>query len=90
MLFPKLVKIRQNVPTVEITDVRQAVIDAVQKIDIQNMDLRGLTVGITAGSRGIYGYAEIMKALIDIVKSLGGNPIIIPAMGTHGGASPEG
>ena len=42
------------------------------------------------GSRGIANIAAITKAAVDEVKSQGALPFIIPAMGSHGGATAEG
>ncbi len=50
----------------------------------------GQRVAITAGSRGIANMAEIVKACGDAVRAAGGNPFVMPAMGSHGGASAEG
>lgn len=51
---------------------------------------RGDQIAITAGSRGIGGLGELLSGIIDAVKSCGGEPFIIPAMGSHGGATSEG
>lgn len=50
----------------------------------------GDTVAITAGSRGICKIAPITRTVIDTLKRLGAGPFIVPAMGSHGGASPQG
>jgi hypothetical protein len=50
----------------------------------------GQTVAITAGSRGISNIAEVTKAAVDWAKSCGATPIIVPAMGSHAGATAEG
>jgi antitoxin (DNA-binding transcriptional repressor) of toxin-antitoxin stability system len=50
----------------------------------------GETVAITVGSRGIANIATITKAIVEHVKSLGGVPFIVPAMGSHGGGTAEG
>lgn len=89
-LFPRMVRVKQKIECQEISDVRQAVISEVRKLDLDGMGLKGLTVGITAGSRGIYALPEIIKAIADVVKEAGANPVIIAAMGTHGGGTPEG
>jgi hypothetical protein len=47
-------------------------------------------VAITAGSRGIGGFIQILSGVIDAVKAVGAEPFVIPAMGSHGGATPEG
>lgn len=50
----------------------------------------GKNIAITAGSRGIANVDVITKAIVDFVKSRGANPFIVPAMGSHGGATAEG
>ena len=50
----------------------------------------GMRIAITAGSRGVANVAVITKAIADFVKSRGGRPFIVPAMGSHGGATAEG
>lgn len=50
----------------------------------------GARIGITVGSRGIAGIAAIARAVVDFLKQKKARPFIIPAMGSHGGATPEG
>ena len=50
----------------------------------------GMEIAITAGSRGIANVDIITKAVVDFVKSRGAVPFIVPAMGSHGGATAEG
>jgi len=47
-------------------------------------------VAITAGSRGIGAFVEILSGVIDALKAVGAEPFVFPAMGSHGGATPEG
>ena len=51
---------------------------------------RGMNIAITAGSRGIANLDIITKAIVDFVKNQNANPFIVPAMGSHGGATAEG
>ena len=39
---------------------------------------KGADIAITAGSRGISNYKEILKAIVDYVKEKGGNPFLVP------------
>lgn len=48
------------------------------------------TVAIAVGSRGIAGLAQIVGSLVRLVVEAGGKPFLLPAMGSHGGATPEG
>jgi Lactate racemase N-terminal domain len=42
------------------------------------------------GSRGIANLHEIVSAVIRILRQTGAEPFIVPAMGSHGGATPDG
>lgn len=50
----------------------------------------GHRVAVGVGSRGISHLPLIVKTLCDRIKALGAIPIIIPAMGSHGGAESQG
>ena len=49
-----------------------------------------MRVAITAGSRGIRNVDIITRSVVNFVKSRGATPFIVPAMGSHGGATAEG
>lgn len=50
----------------------------------------GKQVAITAGSRGITSIPDILSAVAKCIRDFGGRPIVMPAMGSHGGATAEG
>lgn len=50
----------------------------------------GMTVAVTAGSRGIANVDIITRAVVDFVKARGAVPFLVPAMGSHGGATAQG
>jgi hypothetical protein len=84
-----MIKIKQTIPAPELSDVRQTMLNTLQR-ELKDTNFTGLTIGITVGSRGINRIPEILKAVIEFVKEHGGNPVLIPAMGTHGGGTVEG
>ena len=90
MLLPKMYQIRQTFERTVIKDIKGAVESALKKLSLEKSVKRGQRVAVTAGSRGIANIAEILKATIDFLKSLGAQPFIFPAMGSHGGATAEG
>jgi hypothetical protein len=47
-------------------------------------------VAIAVGSRGISNLAAIVKGVCEYVGRRGASPFIVPAMGSHGGATAEG
>ena len=50
----------------------------------------GQKVAIAVGSRGINALAQIVRVLVDAVLQRGAEPFILPAMGSHGGATAQG
>ncbi len=48
------------------------------------------TYAVATGSRGVANIAVVVKAVVDWLKSRGAGAIIVPAMGSHGGATAEG
>jgi hypothetical protein len=51
---------------------------------------KGQRIAITAGSRGIANIPEILATIVEEVSKEGGEPFLVPSMGSHGGATPEG
>ncbi len=50
----------------------------------------GSQIAIAVGSRGITGLADLVRVIASWVKERGAEPFIVPAMGSHGGATAEG
>jgi hypothetical protein len=75
-------------PTV--SDVTAATTGAVDDIAALDELEPGSTVGITAGSRGIEDLPAVLEAIVSELQSRGLEPFVFPAMGSHGGATPEG
>jgi hypothetical protein len=67
-------------------EVRQKLIESAMRGQIKP----NARIAVTAGSRGIGGFLELLAGTADAVKECGGVPFIVPAMGSHGGATPEG
>src|SRR2546421_3604887 len=51
---------------------------------------QGMSVAVGVGSRGVARLAEIVRAAVSELQRRGARPFIVPAMGSHGGATPEG
>ena len=90
MQFPKVVKVRQDFPRPRVEDVEEALREQCEREEIRSRIEPGMQVAITAGSRGISGIDNILRSLVQILKDTGATPFIIPAMGSHGGATAEG
>jgi hypothetical protein len=88
MAFPRMVRIRQTFPRPKVTDVPGAVAQALDRAGLAIK--RGDTVAVGAGSRGIANIAVIVGAAVRYLLDRGARPFVFPAMGSHGGGTPEG
>ncbi len=52
--------------------------------------LRSRRIAVAVGSRGIANVQQLARAICDWLKAQGTTPFVFPAMGSHGGATPEG
>jgi hypothetical protein len=86
--LPRLLRVRQLFDAPQVADVVRATIAALEP---QRARIRaGMSVAITAGSRGIADKPAVIRAAGEWLRSAGANPFAVPAMGSHGGATPEG
>ena len=90
MEFSKVVKVRQTFPRPRVEDVEGTVREQLRKEEITAAIRPSMSVAVTAGSRGIARIDEIIRAVVDGLKVMGAEPFIVPAMGSHGGATAEG
>jgi Lactate racemase N-terminal domain len=88
--LPRWVKVRQELNAIEVADVAEAVAAEFQKPEIAATITPGMRVALTAGSRGIDRIAEVIRATASEVRRLGAEPFVVPAMGSHGGATAAG
>ena len=89
MKFPKMYRIRQRFEDTKVENIGQAVDAELRKLSLTSIK-PGQRVAITGGSRGIANIADILKAVVEYMKSYDAQPFIFPAMGSHGGATAEG
>jgi hypothetical protein len=88
--LPRFFRVRQHFDASRITDVAVSVAAAVGESSLRNKIRPGQSVAIAVGSRGISQLPVIVRAAVQAVRSLGGEPWIVPAMGSHGGATAAG
>jgi Lactate racemase N-terminal domain len=90
MALPDLVAVRQTFPRERVGDVERAVRDQLGKDGIGSALRPGSEVAIAVGSRGIAEIAAVVRAVARGVRDAGAAPFIVPAMGSHGGATADG
>ena len=63
-----------------------------QRLDAvwRSEDWAGRRVVVGVGSRGIDRVAELARTTVSWLRQQGAEPIVMPAMGSHGGGTPEG
>jgi hypothetical protein len=90
VLFPDLVLLHQHFPRPRIDNIEEAVISAVSQAEFTEKLRPGACIAIAVGSRGIADIATIVRVLVASLRRYGVDPFIVPAMGSHGGATAEG
>ncbi len=90
MQLPRMFRLRQRFDGPSVTDIAGEVERRLTQLSLGEKIEPGETVAITAGSRGIANIVTILRATVDHFRQLGAVPFLVPAMGSHGGATAEG
>lgn len=90
MQLPRMNKVKQKFDETRIEDVEGSVRQQLCQEHIQSLVKPGQSVAIAVGSRGIDNLSRIVKQTILCLQEFGAEPFIVPAMGSHGGATAEG
>ena len=88
--IPELVELRIVRPdVVPVDDVEEAAREAVIATIAPGL-AAGREVAVGAGSRGMAGRVELVRGAVRGLRQLGAAPFVVPAMGSHGGATAAG
>src|SRR2546425_4765755 len=88
MAWPRMLRIRQTFPRSRVADIPRTV---AQALGAAGLPIKGGdAVAVGAGSRGIANIDVIVGAAVRWLRDLGARPFVFPAMGSHGGGTPEG
>ena len=88
--FPSMALIRQVLLRAPIADPAGAVEQTMGSYLAGRPVKPGARVALAVGSRGIPGIDTIVRACVKALKGGGLEPFIVPAMGSHGGATADG
>src|SRR5216117_1091554 len=88
--FPRMFAVRQKFPVSPPLDFPAAVQHEFKAQNVLSRLQPGAQIAVGVGSRGITHIKNVVAEVLAVLKTAGAKPFIIPAMGSHGGATPEG
>jgi hypothetical protein len=86
--LPRWALVRHRIDPSELDDVAAAVAEALATV--ADRIRAGDRVCLAVGSRGIDRIAEVTAAAVASIRAMGASVFIVPAMGSHGGATADG
>ena len=87
--LPKMAAIRVQYDDSRVEDVGGRIREELEN-NRDTEKVRGKTVALAVGSRGLKNLSVLVKTTITVLQEHGANVFIVPAMGSHGGATAEG
>jgi hypothetical protein len=88
--LPRLYRVFRRFPRPTVPDVAAAVRAEIGKPEAAAALGDARTVAVAVGSRGIADIAVIVRELVAALRDGGRDVFVVPAMGSHGGATAEG
>lgn len=88
--IPKMLTVRQRFKRDGISDVSSCLRGKLMREDLMRRIQPGMKVVLTGSSRQVSNMPVVLRELAAFVRGCGATPWIIPAMGSHGGATAEG
>jgi len=89
VVLPRMIDISLKFDDSHLTDLAQKIKEEIDNCSCTRL-LKGKTVALAVGSRGIKNLPEIVFATVKELHKHGADVFIVPAMGSHGGATAEG
>ncbi len=88
--IPRMFKVRQSFHNTHIENLESEVRKKLEQSGVSDLLHPGMRICVTASSRGIDRQKVILREIIHFLKQNHCDPFLIPAMGSHGGATAEG
>lgn len=89
-MIPKMIEVTQSFPPSNQLDFANVVRNQFAVSGVLGQIKPGMRIAVGVGSRGISNLSRIVKSVLEVLADAGAQPFIVPAMGSHGGATPEG
>lgn len=90
MEFPRMFTVRQVLQSSPLEGPEGTLEEGLERARYRSLFSKGDRVAVAVGSRKIDRLSPLVEHLVGALKDAGCEPFIIPAMGSHGGATPEG
>jgi hypothetical protein len=88
--LPPFYRVTQQFDVAAVADVSAAVRQEFADFDSGDRVRPGQTVAVAVGSRGTHDLKDLVAATVGCLREMGLSPYVIPAMGSHGGATGPG
>ncbi len=88
--LPMLYRVQQRWNSQPVADIDTTVRAQLDAVGLRPHITPGMRVAVTAGSRGIRNIVPIMRTSVAWLRAAGAQPFLVPAMGSHGGATATG
>jgi hypothetical protein len=88
--FPKMLEMEQSFPPSQELDFSRLLEEQFTQTGLRAKIKPGMKIALGVGSRGITNLKEIVQATLGVLIQAGARPFIVPAMGSHGGATAAG
>lgn len=87
--LPELIPVARPESPAALRDPRAAAREALSAATSGRL-AAGARVALCLGSRGLGRYPELVAGVLDALRAAGAEPFLVPAMGSHGGGTPDG
>ena len=87
--FPRLIPVRQRFAPIPSLDVSATIKTQLEKLGEREVPQHS-RIAVAVGSRGIANLREVVDQVVEWFRKRGAKPFVVPAMGSHGGATLEG
>jgi hypothetical protein len=88
--FPKMIRVQQQFNHQKVPNLSDQLSRQIKGFSPEFNIQPGQTVAVACSSRGLVNYPEIVRTTVDNLKSMGLDPFLVPAMGSHGAGTAKG
>src|SRR5690554_1565108 len=85
----RITPVRQHLADNRVEDIADEVRRGLRTLPLSEQIEPGWRIAVAVGSRGISCLKTVVHAVLKEIKQAGGEPFLVPAMGSHGGGTAE-